>query len=112
MELHHVGIVVDSVEQHGVRYAACFGLKALGPLVYDPIQDARIQFWGDDRGGRVELIEPASEKSKVSRFLEKGGGLHHLCYEVGDINTALTEAERRGAVCACPPVPAVAIEHR
>jgi methylmalonyl-CoA/ethylmalonyl-CoA epimerase len=112
MDLHHIGIVVGSIERHGERYAECLGLMALGPAVVDPIQDVRIQFWGDGKRTPVELIEPASENSKVSRFLAKGGGLHHLCYEVDDVDSALAEAERKGAICVCRPVPAVALQQR
>ena len=39
---------------------------------------------------RVELVEPADEDSPVLRFLrEKGGGLHHACYEVADLENRL-----------------------
>jgi methylmalonyl-CoA/ethylmalonyl-CoA epimerase len=112
MILHHIGIVVDSVEKHQLRYTQYFGLTALGPAVTDPIQRVRIQFLRDDRGTLLELIEPAGENSTVSGFLAKGGGLHHVCYEVDDIESTLSSAEQERAICVCRPVPAVALELR
>ncbi len=112
MNLHHIGIVVDSVERHQLRYAKYLGLTPLGPAVMDPIQRVRIQFLSDGRGTPLELIEPVGENSTVSRFLAKGGGLHHVCYEVDDIDATLVSAERERAICVCRPVPAVALELR
>lgn len=30
----------------------------------------------------LELVQPAGEKSPVTPFLRRGGGLHYLCYEI------------------------------
>ncbi len=39
----------------------------------------------------IELLEPLGKNSPISNFLKKNkiGGIHHLCYEVDDINHAL-----------------------
>ena len=37
----------------------------------------------------LELIMPTNDKSKVYNFLKKGGGLHHLAYEVEDIKKTI-----------------------
>lgn len=36
---------------------------------------------------RIELLEPTSENSPIAKFLQKkpSGGLHHVCFEVTDI---------------------------
>jgi methylmalonyl-CoA epimerase len=45
----------------------------------------------------VELIEPVEEDGPVARFLEKRGeGLHHICFEVQDIEAILVRLEERG----------------
>ena len=33
----------------------------------------------------IELIEPAEENSPISSFTDNGGGFHHLCFEVDNI---------------------------
>jgi methylmalonyl-CoA/ethylmalonyl-CoA epimerase len=112
MQLHHIGIVVDSIDRHSVRYRDYLGLTPLAPPVIDPVQGVRIQFWGDGGTTAVELIEPASASSTVTGFLKKGGGLHHLCYQVDDIESALAHAESLGALCTCSPVRAPALDNR
>jgi len=62
---------------------------------------------------QIELVEPDGEISPVQRFLtERGGGLHHLCYEVGDLARAIVDFRARGALLAKRPKPAVAFGGR
>jgi methylmalonyl-CoA/ethylmalonyl-CoA epimerase len=60
----------------------------------------------------IELVEPAEEKSPVRAFLERGGGLHHLCYEVKDCDAALRIMRQRKAMLVKRPNPAVAFGGR
>ena len=47
---------------------------------------------------RVELLEPTSDDSPISKFLEKrGGGIHHIAVEVDDIVAALERLKSQGA---------------
>ena len=46
---------------------------------------------------RIELLEPTSEDSPISKFLEKrGGGIHHIAVEVEDIRAALAKLKASG----------------
>ncbi|OGA36095.1 MAG: hypothetical protein A3G80_01095 [Betaproteobacteria bacterium RIFCSPLOWO2_12_FULL_62_13b] len=112
MRLHHVGIVVDDICRHGASYAAQLTLRPLSPIVIDPIQRVQVQLWGDTHGPRLELIQPSEDFSPVSRFLKKGGGLSHLCFEVEDIVAAVENARAEGAICLQDPVPAAAFGGR
>jgi methylmalonyl-CoA/ethylmalonyl-CoA epimerase len=48
--------------------------------------------------GRVELLEPLAEDTPVGRFLAKRGpGMHHVAYEVDDVQAAVTELAEAGA---------------
>ena len=111
MKLHHIGIEVRSIDLQASRCAARFGWRPASDVVHDPIQRADVQFWTD---GSVsyEFIQPAGEDSPVRRALKTGGGLAHLCFEVGDIHAAVNDAERQGAIVVCSPVPAVAFDQR
>jgi methylmalonyl-CoA/ethylmalonyl-CoA epimerase len=112
MTLHHVGIVVQSLESWGQAYAGSLGLVPEAEIVHDPIQKVRVQFWRDDTANLVELIEPAAPDSPVWGELKKGGGLNHLCYEVDDLERRVEDAVSGGAILAVSPVPAVAFSGR
>ena len=83
--------------------------------MHDPIQKVRVTFLHTPRvsDAQIELVEPAAPNAPVSRFLqEKGGGLHHLSYEVPDLAAQLAEMRARGALIVRRPQPAAAFGGR
>jgi catechol 2,3-dioxygenase-like lactoylglutathione lyase family enzyme len=60
----------------------------------------------------IELVEPAGESSPVARFAQRGGGLHHLCYEVESLEEQLEQIRAAGAILVRPPLPAIAFNTR
>jgi methylmalonyl-CoA/ethylmalonyl-CoA epimerase len=57
-----------------------------------------------DSAAQIELVEPAGEDSPVFAFLKQGGGLHHLCYEVDDLELQIQQMRASRSVLAKPPV--------
>ena len=96
MKLHHIGIVVEDIENSRKRYEKIFGIKVGMKSYEDKNMKVKILFF--DLGDvKIELIEPVGE-SGVSRFLEKKGEvLHHLAYEVRDINKTVKNLKEKGA---------------
>jgi methylmalonyl-CoA/ethylmalonyl-CoA epimerase len=48
---------------------------------------------------KIELLEPLGPDSPIGKFLDRNpdGGVHHICYEVGDIRTARDALKSAGA---------------
>ena len=97
--IHHVAIVVRSIEEALPRYRALFGLAPeTEPIIFTP-QRVRLCFLptGPDPAARIELVEPVDHESGVARFLAaRGEGLHHLCFLTDDLPAeldALADAE-------------------
>jgi len=45
----------------------------------------------------IELLEPVVDDNGVARYLQrKGEGLHHICFEVDDIEASLEDLKARG----------------
>lgn len=110
--LHHVGYVVSSIDESLERWKASLAAAA-SQAFDDPIQKAKVLFLEFAGGGTsVELVEPLTADSPVAKFLEKGGGLHHLCFEVDDIHSQIAEMKTRQAVLVRHPKPAVAFDDR
>ena len=86
--LHHVAIVVRSIEAARATYVTALGLvESEVEHVPDQKVNVLVAYAGDQR---IELVEPAAPDSPVSAFLEKRGeGLHHLAYRVDDLEAAL-----------------------
>lgn len=114
LSLHHVGCVVDSIEERIESYRLALGSASASRIFEDPIQLSRVAFLDLPTPGSVqlELIQPASPDSPVARFLEKGGGLHHLCYEVDDLPEQIQRMKSQRAVLIRSPKPAVAFGGR
>ena len=112
--LHHVGVAVADLDQALVFYQAAFAFELVsGPFV-DPVQRVRVCFLKNpgDRGTLLELICPAEPDSPVTRFLEKGVGAYHICYEVSDLEGTLDHMRSAGCLVLGVPQPAVAFMGR
>ncbi len=113
--LHHVGFVVGSIPDALGGFARWMGVSGAPTVYHDPVQKVRVTFLASTIPGeaQIELVEPASPDSPVQRFLaSSGGGLHHLCYEVDDLEEHMREMRASGCRLVKPPVPAVAFAGR
>lgn len=94
-ELHHVAIVVASLDEARAAWVSTLGLTVEGEP--ERVEDQRVDVLVCRAGSqRIELVAPASADSPVSRFLERGGGLHHLAFRVDDLAGTLRELEAAG----------------
>ena len=112
--LHHVGFVVASILQAGSDFARSLAAQWNGEIIHDPLQQARVSFMhsGADGNPAIELVEPDGEKSSLNKFLAKGGGLHHICYEVDSLEAQLEFCRLNGSLIVKQPLPAVAFQGR
>ncbi|MBI4371547.1 MAG: methylmalonyl-CoA epimerase [Elusimicrobia bacterium] len=93
MKLHHVGVAVRSLEE-GIRHYESLGLR-LAHREDVLSQQVKVAFMGE--GPYVELLEPTSAGSPVSKFLDKKGpGQHHVAYAVPDLAAALAREMQAG----------------
>src|ERR1700751_273624 len=93
--LHHLGFVVGSIAKTAGPFATAMSATWDREIIHDPVQRVRVFFFRpfDAHNPVFEPVEPAEAQSPVSNFLETGGGLHHVCYEVDDLNLALQESK-------------------
>ncbi len=111
---HHIGIVVQSIQNCVEGFLQSLQAEWDGTIFHDPNQGVRVTFLPSKQTGNplVELVEPAGENSPVTSFLKSGGGLHHLCYEIEDLEDQLRLSRGQGGIVVRPPVPAVAFQQR
>jgi len=109
LRLHHVGIVVPKIQDSLGELTRFLTFETIGIPTLIGSQKVNVCFL---KIGELylELIEPASDDSPVSNFVNKGGGFHHLCFEVGDIHKEIANLKKRGARVLVEPV--VGFENR
>ena len=113
LRLHHVGFVVKDIETSMRGFTSSLGGSWDGRIYADELQKVKVAFLSTGpAAAQIELVEPGRDDSPVTRFLERGGGLHHMCYEVQDVANALSEFKARKAVIVKRPLPAVAFNGR
>lgn len=109
MRLHHIGLVVAGIADVSEALES-LGFGAATKKEPDPIQQVSARFVavGHEQDIYIEILQPEDATSPISNFLSKrGGGLHHLCFQVEDIDAAADELVRRGAQMVCAPVDCV-----
>jgi methylmalonyl-CoA/ethylmalonyl-CoA epimerase len=98
LKLDHIGFVVEDINTMKELFKT-IGLDTGTEAVINPLQKVSASFVnvGEKDDIYIELLEPASDDSPISNFLQKkGGGLHHLCFEVDDIEKATQEITEKG----------------
>ncbi|HZQ38387.1 MAG TPA: methylmalonyl-CoA epimerase [Dehalococcoidia bacterium] len=93
-KIHHVGVVVRSADEALRFYRDLLGLPVAKDQV---IEDQGVRGVLLPAGeSEIELLEPTREGTGVARFLEKGEGLHHVCFESDDVGAELAAAKAKG----------------
>ena len=114
LKLHHFGYVVRDIAAGMAGFTRSLAAQWDGRIYEDPLQKVKVVFLTTRPGdAQIELVQPNTDDSPVTRFLrEKGGGFHHVCYEVAGLEEAMAGMKSRGALVASRPKPAVAFEGR
>lgn len=105
MRLNHVAVALKDLETGKGFWEKALGLEPRG-VEEVPSEGVRTAFYKAADGVNIELLEPMGDSSPIAGFLEKrGAGIHHLCFEVDDLDAALAEAEANGAKRIKDPSP-------
>jgi methylmalonyl-CoA/ethylmalonyl-CoA epimerase len=96
-KLNHVAIAVPDIAKAAAVYRDTLGaqVSAAVPQPDHGVTTAFITL----PNTKIELLEPLGGGSPIAKFLERNpdGGMHHLCYEVGDIRAARDALKATGA---------------
>ena len=103
LKLHHIGIVVQDINESlgEISNFLSFESTSLPTLVGS--QKVNICFLKTN-SVYIELIEPADPDSPIISFVKEGGGFHHLCFEVDDIQQEIDKMVKKGARLVVAPV--------
>ncbi|MFK5986124.1 MAG: methylmalonyl-CoA epimerase [Pseudomonadota bacterium] len=96
-KLNHVAIAVADLDVATNVYSSILGAKVSAPLSLP--EHGVITVFVELSNTKIELLHPLGENSPIAKFLEKNpaGGVHHICYEVQDIQQAADKMKAEGA---------------
>jgi len=95
--LNHVAIAVPDLQAAAEVYRSTLGAQ-VSEAVPQPDHGVTTIFI-DLPNTKIELLEPLGEDSPIAKFLQRNpaGGIHHICYEVDDIQAAAQSLTDKGA---------------
>src|SRR5204862_890723 len=95
--LNHVAIAVRDIKKAARVYRETLGAD-VSEAVPQPEHGVTTVFIVLPNA-KIELLEPLGADSPIAKFLERNpdGGMHHICYEVGDILAARDRLKAQGA---------------
>ena len=113
MQLHHIGYVVEKIEEAQQNFEA-LGYKVAQVPVNDDIQKCRIAFIAREGEPMIELVEPYENNKSLRKMLtQRGNTPYHMCYEVEDVEALFDElSEKEGWMPLFRPVEATAFRNR
>ncbi|MDQ3066146.1 MAG: methylmalonyl-CoA epimerase [Actinomycetota bacterium] len=94
--IHHLGVAVHDLDEALETYELLFGAELEHrATIEDQGVEAAAVLVGS---GRIELLAPLRDDTTVAKFLAKRGpGMHHVAYEVDDVEAELIRLSEEGA---------------
>jgi len=95
MKLEHIGIAVRDLEKSNKLFAAIFNQQ---PYKMEAVasEGVRTSFFQTGES-KIELLEATNPESAIAKFIEKKGeGIHHLAFEVADIEAEIARLKAEG----------------
>jgi len=94
-QLEHIGIAVKDIEQAIHSYSRLLNTSCYKTEVVESQQVTTAYFKLKEQ--KIELLAATSPQSVIARFIEKSGeGLHHIAFEVEDIDAEMVRLEKEG----------------
>lgn len=111
MIIDHIGLAVRNIEQGIDHWEKIFGYSQATEIVINTHQKVRVVFLEKDESITIKLIEPIDNTSPIYNFVQKGGGLHHLCFKSKDMSIDISTMTKRGLRLLSGPEPGEAFEN-
>ena len=94
-KINHIGIAVKNIKEAAEKYVGLTNITDF-ETEYVECQDVDVAMFKVGES-QIELLQGRTENSPISKYLEKNReGLHHVAYEVEDVEKTLNELKEKG----------------
>ncbi len=94
LTFHHVGLIVESIENSIAHYAKVFGEENISEIFSLGSQQIKECFVRNSETSFIGLVEPLNENSVVYKLLKKRISYYHIAYKVKDIQSMVLQLEK------------------
>jgi methylmalonyl-CoA/ethylmalonyl-CoA epimerase len=97
LKIEHVGIAVKDIENSNALFAKLFGEPHYKTEAVES-EGVKTSFFKVGPN-KIELLEGTNDNSPITKFIEKKGeGIHHIAFDVDDINAEISRLKNEGFV--------------
>lgn len=96
-KIEHIGIAVKNLEESNELFSKLFGKShyKIEEVASEGVNTSFFQV-GENK---IELLEATKPDSPIAKFIEKKGeGIHHIAFDVSDIEAEITRLKKEGFV--------------
>ncbi|QED38422.1 methylmalonyl-CoA epimerase [Antarcticibacterium arcticum] len=96
-KIEHIGIAVKNMDEANEIYRAMLNTE---PYKSEAVESEGVITSFFQMGeSKIELLAATNENSPIAKFIEKRGeGIHHIAFDVEDIDAEIARLERRGFI--------------
>lgn len=111
MKIDHICFAVKNVGEGIAYWENVFGYRQMTEVVQNSLQKVKVVFLCKEESVLVKLIEPVEDNQSLINFVNRGGGFHHLCFRVDDMENQISELKEKGLLMLVPPQPGEAFNN-
>ena len=111
MKVDHICFAVKNINESISYWDYVFGYKQMTEVIVNTIQKVKVTFLCKDESMLIKLIEPLSENQSLVNFVNRGGGFHHLCFKVKELDKEINDLKEKGLLMLVPPQPGEAFNN-
>ncbi|SFJ29181.1 methylmalonyl-CoA epimerase [Myroides guanonis] len=96
-KIEHIGIAVKDIESANAIYEKLFGAP---PYKEEEVESEGVKTSFFMSGpNKIELLEATNSESPIAKFIEKKGeGIHHIAFDVEDIEAEMERLQKEGFI--------------
>lgn len=103
MKLDHICFAVKNINEGILYWEDIFGYRQMTDVISNTLQKVKVVFLSKEDSLLIKLIEPHLDNLSLINFVNKGGGFHHLCFRVEDMEAQLKDLKGKGLLTLVPP---------
>lgn len=111
MKVDHICFAVKNISEGISYWESVFGYRQMTEVIVNSLQRVKVAFLSKEESVMVKLIEPLSDNASLVNFVNRGGGFHHLCFRVENIDEQVKELKEKGLLLLIPPQPGEAFSN-
>ncbi|MFH0756031.1 MAG: VOC family protein [Bacteroidota bacterium] len=111
MVIDHICFAVKNLGEGIENWTTTFGYLQMTEIVTNTLQQVKVVFLSKKGSIIIKLIEPCQGNKTLERFVERGGGFHHLCFKCDHIESEMENLRGKGVVRLVNPQPGEAFDN-